>query len=262
MSIITMACHDTDENGRTAFTEQTLLSLAKTVNWRKHRLFIVDNNSCQKTKDLFRNYGLNDMFKGAAVLISLPENIGTAMAVNEGWRQRKPDEHCIKIDNDIVIHSNDWVEELEEVVLRASERIGQVGLKRKDCIESPHREDWYKSELIALPHELGQRHITVEKVNHVMGSCVLHSAELINRIGFLKQPGVYGFDDSFMSLRSYLAGFDNVFLPHIVIDHIDPGGDKYSRWKQDEASDKWKVYHEWVEGYTNGTIPLYFNPYE
>ena len=52
MSLISMAVHDTVENGRTEFTRRTLESLSDTVDWENHRLFIIDNNSCEKTKTL------------------------------------------------------------------------------------------------------------------------------------------------------------------------------------------------------------------
>lgn len=94
-----------------------------------------------------------------------------------------------------------------------------------------------------------------------MGTCVLHSSALIDKVGYLKQPGLYGFDDSFMSMRSRLSGFKNVFLTHIEIDHIDPGGTDYTKWKQDYASTQWGKFNEMKDGYNEGTLSLYYNPF-
>lgn len=248
-----MAVHDTVENGRTAFTKRTIESLYATVDFTKHRLIIVDNNSCDATKKGIEKCGK---------VITLPKNIGTAEALNLAWEHRMPGEHCIKIDNDVVIYSEGWADQLEEVIQR-DPSIGQVGLKRKDCIESPFRDsnDWYHSELVMLPHQVGQRWVIVEQANHIMGTCVLHSSALLDKVGYLKQPGLYGFDDCFMSLRSQLAGFRNVFLPYIEIDHIDPGGTDYQKWKEQSAGADMQKYNDDVQRYKSGELSYYYNPF-
>jgi len=254
-----MAVHDTVENGRTAFTRRTLESLSDTVDFDKHRLFIVDNGSCEETITLLHSY----CFGLKPAIEHIHHNIGTAEALNRAWLHRTPGEHCIKIDNDVVIHQSGWVEQLEEAIAR-DPLIGQVGLKRKDCIESPHRDlnDWYHSELIMLPHEPGQRWIVAERANHIMGTCVMHSSALLDKVGYLKQPGLYGFDDCFMSLRSQIAGFYNVFLPHIEIDHIDPGGTEYQKWKEASAGKDMAQYNEDVQRYKSGELSVYYNPFK
>lgn len=265
MALISMAVHDTEENGRTAFTRRTLDCLYDTVSI-KHQIFIVDNNSCEETKELllvFKNRCDNNSGTMPVNIITLPSNIGTAEALNLAWKYRLPGEHCIKIDNDVVIHQSGWVEQMEEAIQR-DPSIGQVGLKRKDCIESPHRDmnDWYHSELVMLPHIPGQRWIVVEEANHIMGTCVMHSSALLDKVGYLKQPGLYGFDDCFMSLRSQIAGFKNVFLPHIDIDHIDPGGTEYQKWKEQSAGKDMAQYNEDVQRYKSGELSVYYNPFE
>lgn len=253
MSLIAMAVHDTDENGKSEYTRKTLESLVESVELRRHRLIIIDNGSCGKTKDLLFSYYNH---YGAAI-ITLPENIGTARAINLAWKQRRPGEHVIKIDNDIIIHRNGWVEEMEAAIAREP-LIGQIGLKRNDCIETPWRTDTFKSELMMLPHEPGQRWITVEKSNHVMGSCVMHSAALIDKIGYLWQPGLYGWDDVLMSHRANAAGFITCFLNHIPIDHIDPGGTIYQDWKQQHAGKDMAEINRLIKGYKDGSIPTYY----
>jgi len=264
MALISMAVHDTVENGRTWMTKATMESLIKTVDFNKHRLIIIDNNSCEETKELWQHYVNSNIFSSflnIPMCITNSENIGTAEALNLAWKQRQPGEHCIKIDNDVVIHSAGWVDEMERVI-HYDPTIGQVGLKRKDCLESPFRDDWYKSELKMLPHTPGHPWIIVEQANHIMGTCVLHSSALLDKVGYLKQPGLYGFDDCFMSLRSQLAGFTNVFLPHINIDHIDPGGTDYQKWKEASAGKDMAQYNEDVQRYKSGELSVYYNPFE
>ncbi len=265
MALIAMAVYDTEENKRSEITYTCLRRLLDVVDFTRHRLFIVDNNSCQESKDIFREYAVrfDNYYRENAsltypILITLPENIGTARAINQAWRLRQPGEHCIKLDNDIIINSPGWVDEMEEAI-RRDPLIGQVGLKRKDCWEWPGHEhpDW-KSELHMLPHVPGETWQIVEKVKHVIGSCVMHSAALLDKVGYLYQPSLYGYDDVIMSHRAHLAGFYSCFLPHINIDHIDPGDTPYQDWKHKHSAEQTQGVINLVHEMYNGTKPIYY----
>lgn len=252
-----MAVYSTPENGKDEYLSRTLRSLKDTVDFSRHRLMLSVNAATEHTIELIEAYEpiLENVFYNSS-------NLGTAEAINLAWRLRNPGEHAVKMDDDIVIHREGWLDELEEAVSRQP-RIGQAGLKRKDCIESPDRpeHDFYRSKLVMLPHQNGDKWIVVEEVNHVMGSCVLHSSDLLDKVGYLYQLGPYGFDDSFMSLRCKLAGFHSVFLPHIEIEHIDPGVTPYQKWKEQQASSVWGLYSETVVGYRSGEKSIYYNPF-
>jgi GT2 family glycosyltransferase len=258
MALIAMAVYSTPENKKDECLFKTLNSLYSTVDFSKHRLILSVNAYTDETYRI-----LSEEFGGMIQrVIFNSSNLGTAEAINLAWQNRHQGEHAIKMDDDIVIHQVGWLDQLEYVVSRYP-HIGQAGLKRKDCIEAPwlSDNDFYQSKLEMLPHNPGEKWVAVEKVNHVMGSCVLHSASLLDKVGYLWQPGVYGFDDSFMSLRSKLAGFENVFLPHIEIDHIDDGGTPYQQWKVDRAGEKWNEYVLIHRQLVDGSRPLYYNPF-
>jgi GT2 family glycosyltransferase len=249
MAMIAMAVFDTEENGRTEYTAKTLETLYLTVNTRKHRIVIVDNGSCEATQKLLN--------KAARIeVIRLHENIGTAKAVNKAWQLRKANENCVKMDNDVVIHSRDWVEDMERAI-KLDPAIGIVGLKRKDCWEEPSRTDFYKSSLEMLPHVPGEPWLVVERVNHVMGTCQMFNSALLDKIGYLYQPRLYGFDDALAAIRCQVAGFYSCFLPHIEIDHIDTGATAYQGWKEKHAGEDMAEYNRLKNGYLSGTIPVY-----
>jgi len=256
MSLIAMCCHDLEGSGRSELTYRTYECLRKTVDVNKHRVFMIDNGSTD-----INTHRLLVRAETLFTVIRNPTNLGTAAAINQAWKHRRPGENCIKMDNDVIIHSPDWVEQMEEALSRDPE-IGIVGLKRKDLIEHPDRTDFYKSELYHLPHEPGQRWIIGEKVNHVMGTCQMYSAALLEKIGYLYQPRLYGFDDALAAVRCKLAGFKSVFLPHIEIDHIDPGGTAYQTWKEKHSGEQWDEYHQILREYSDGTRSIYYNPYE
>ncbi len=261
-SLIIMAVYDTEENGRTEYTIKTLESLRKTVDWTKHTLIIVDNNSCEATKKALHNTILGvfaniELTAIKPTIITNTENVGTAKAINQGLAQRLPGVHCIKIDNDVVIHQSGWVEEMEEVIER-DQTIGIVGLKRKDINFDPNNENpAYRSTLIGLRHAPGQRWITVEGGGQIMGTCTMFNWRLVDKINAMMQVGVYGMDDVLYDLRSQLAGFWNCYLPHIDISHIDTGENPYTQLKHKQASESWQEYAALHEAYKNGSRPLW-----
>jgi GT2 family glycosyltransferase len=262
MALIIMCCYDTEENGRSEYTERTLRCLGETVNWNKHRLIVVDNGSCDATKVILSriknapetgNFGVR--LPGMSIITNTT-NLGTARAINQGIKLRNPGEHCIKIDNDVVIHQSGWVDELEEAIER-DPTIGVLGLKRKDLCQTPyHADPDFRSELIQLPHEPGQRWIVVEKSRDVMGTCTMLNWRMLDVLGGFQDCSLYGFDDTLLNLRSLLAGFWNAFLPHIDIDHIDRADNEYIQEKQKVAAEAWPKYHEMHKGYLDGSLPL------
>ena len=261
MALIAMAVYDTEENGRHEYTRSTLKSLVfdNDIDWCKHRLIIVNNNSCKKTSVFLDGLLHNHSYLSA---IHLPKNIGTAKAINKAWAYRKPGEHLIKMDNDVVIHKEGWVDEMEEVLNmgdRISPPLGILALKRKDLIESPHRTDVYKSQLMQLPHNIGEKWHTIEIINHCMGTCQMYHHKLIDKIGGLEQlGGIYGLDDTIASAKSQIAGFCNAFLNHIEIDHVDTGeNQEYLKFKQDYVSTKFNDLHKLISEYKSGARELF-----
>lgn len=242
MAIIGMAVYSTSENKKDECLEKTLWSLYRTVNFNKHRLILSVNSYTPETKEIFRRFKTNIASSLTCNIISdiiyNDKNIGTAAAINKVWAKRKPGEHCVKMDDDIVVNGyTDWLDEMEEAVSRDA-NIGQIGLKRKDCWENvSHPDPDYKSELIQLPHVPGERWMVVEKANHIIGSCVLHSSALIDKVGALYQPSLYGYDDVIMSWRTRAAGFYSCFLPHVPIDHVDEGKTVYQDWKHKHSGE-------------------------
>lgn len=273
MSLISIAIFDTPENGRSELTRRTLESLLQTVDFTRHRVFLVVNAATPETEaaiDAFRS-GIIEMkynpippdTNGAnfatATIIRNKENKGTARAINRAWKHRQPGEHAIKMDNDVVIHRSGWVDEMEEAISR-DPKIGIIGLKRKDLWETPwHPDPTQRSAMRMLPHEAGQKWIIVEDVNHVMGTCQMYNAALLDKIGYLYQPGLYGFDDSLAAIRCKVAGFTSCFLHGYEIDHIDPGGNEHTEWKRRKAGEDSPEYHRLKDGYLSGSISIYYD---
>ena len=247
-----MAVYSTAENKKDWQLKKTLESLSNTVDFSSHDLVISVNGATEETGNILFEY--RDIIDD---IIHNGDNLGTAKAINKVWAKRLSGQHCVKIDDDVVIHELDWIDQMEEAIKREP-KIGIIGLKRKDLIEHVNHPDLnFKSVLLQLSHEPGQRWMVIERVRGVMGTCKMVNSALIDKIGYLYQPTKYGFDDSMYSCRSDLAGFINCFLPHIDIDHIDPGQTDYTTWKQKHAGETIQLAQGIINDYITGKRPLY-----
>lgn len=259
--LIAMAVWDTEENQRTTLTKATLEGLARTVDWTRHRLIVSDNGSIPATLreyEVFQLWMENAGAGGRFAALLNGENIGTAKAINRAWEYRGETENCVKMDNDVIIHTSGWADQIDDL-LQKHKDIGICGLKRRDLAESPWSEGWAKSTIRMLPHAAGERWFTVEEVSHVMGTCQAYSWRLINKIGGLYQMGgLYGFDDSLASLRAHLAGFKTVFLCNIDIEHIDPGTTPYQTWKQNYAGEMMDKFTKVKADLMSGKQSVYY----
>ncbi len=266
-----MATYCTPTNGRAPLLKRTLDSLLETVDFTKHRMFIIVNQATEESTEHLLAFQKALPFPDSLEsIIWLPENIGTARAINKAWALRLPGEHAIKMDDDVVIRRPGWVEEMEESIERAN-RIGIIGLKRKDLMESPNRPsgDPYRSMLAEVPHTAGQKNLYIEVVEHVMGTCQMYNAALLDKIGYLYQPGLYGYDDSLAATRCKVAGFMSCFLCGVEIDHIDPGSDEknpgmaaYTKEKSEYVGTGTmpnEEYHRIRDAIENGRMGVYFD---
>ena len=260
-----MASYATETNNRLGYAKDTLTSLLWNVDFSKHQLFISDNGSCKEMLDFY------DWFKNEFELFNAKENLtislngknlGTAEAVNLGIRERKPNQYVIKIDSDVTINTENWVDEMEECFERYP-NLGILGLKRTELIQHPeHENPAYRTQLKFLPHERGDSWSVIEICKDIIGTCTMFSPKLLDKVGYMFQPSHYGFDDNLMSLRSELAGFENAFLPTIPIVHLDDGEGEHVKEKQKHAGEIIAEFSEIAEDYKKGVRDIYYNPFE
>jgi GT2 family glycosyltransferase len=256
MALIAIACYSTEENKKDDCLFKTLVSLKKTVDFNKHTLMLSVNSLTDTTRTIIDSF--NDII---SQVIFNETNIGTAEAINKVWQHRLPDQHCVKMDDDVVIYNEGWLDLLEEAISRDN-NIGILGAKRKDCCENPaHQDPQYRSTYFEIPHTPGEKWIVAEQVKHVMGTCQMYNYKLLEKIGYLYQLEKYGFDDVLASYRSEIAGFKNAFLPQIEIDHIDDGATEYQGWKERLAGEQFPRIHQLVNDYISGKTSIYYNPF-
>lgn len=260
-----MASYATETNNRLDYAKETLASLLLRVDFNKHELFISDNGSCQEMLDYYEWFAMEfELYypKENLTISYNGKNLGTAEAVNLGIRTRKPNQYVIKIDSDVTIDTEHWVDEMEECFERYP-NLGILGLKRTELIQHPeHENPAYRTKLKFLPHERGESWVVLEICKDIIGTCTMFNPKMLDKIGYMFQPSHYGFDDNLISLRSELAGFENAFLPHIPIVHLDDGEGEHVKEKQKHAGEVIGKFAEIAEDYKSGVRDIYYNPYE
>lgn len=259
-SLICIASYCTEENGRLKYAKRCMYSLLDTVDFNKHRLGIYLNAPSEEAKLFYAEFQhkFESSFPaGNLVIIENYENVGTAKAVTALMAKGTKDDFAyIKADDDFIVNKYGWVDEMEDAARRFP-KAGVIALKRRDLTESVYRNDWGKSTLIEVPHQLGEKWYHLEAVNACIGTCMMITPAAIEKVGALTQRGVYALDDSKYSYRCMLVGLLSCYLCGVDIEHIDEGGDAYTKWKQDVAGEVLKTYQQDLNDYKTGKEPIY-----
>lgn len=260
MIIICIAVYDTIENKRTEYTKITYNSLKETINPETTKVVFIDNCSCKETKDFLEEIEDFSTFN----VITNDTNEGTAMAINRGINIfSKLGDFIVKLDNDVTFGEFGWADRMREVI-EDDPQIGILGLKRKDLPNQPLSKD-YPTTIKYQNHNLGDKwnfYNMVEVCGDLIGTCLMFNPLLIEKVGYLWQPALYGFDDVLYCTRSRIAGFYNAFYPCIEIEHIDTAATPYAEWKRNIAGIYLSGISKIEEEYYNGTRPIYYNPFD
>lgn len=257
-----MAIYDTIANQRTEYTEKSLASLLETVDFNKYKLDIIDNDSCQDTKELLIKFKqqFEDSFNPSNLWIYTSEyNKGTAKAINLSIAKRDKDTSICKVDNDVVFDTKNWLDILVTVATRVPD-IGICAAKRNDLGQSPlsPNPEW-RTELHMCPHNQSEPWIVYETcTSDVMGTVCLYTSRLLDKTNFLWQSDVYAWEDIEISYRAQVAGFRNCFVPaNITIHHIDRGDNEYVQVKRDIAAKSGQQLQERLKQLFAGELPVW-----
>lgn len=247
MAYIVQCVFATKDNGKLPIVKECLKSLVATVDLKKHRWLIVNNSCTKETTDWLDEFQQTSI--GNISVLHLKENIGTARGINKGLYSREPGEVFCKTDDDLTWSVPGWVEQLEAQIKKHPD-IGILGLKRDDIWQRPDHENLnYRTKMEGK----------LEICPDIMGTCTAYNPLLMDKIGGLSQPSLYGFDDSIYSVRSIAAGFRNAFLPHIKITNLDKGGMEYTEWKKREAGVWLTEAGVYMDMIKKGEIPYFYD---
>ena len=203
---------------RKALTIQTLESLRETGALHQAEVVVFDNASIDGTWQALVafNAGLGEE---SVYLHRSHVNIGCPKALN--WvlaHKSRPGQHFIKVDNDVVLTTPDWVLHLSDF-LEHEPSVAMVG-------------PWYRELETDTQGRIINYHRGWWEIFPIIGHCVMHRGKLLNETGYfdvLADDHLYGFEDLLMAHRAGAAGYKcAVYRPTELVNiqrhnSLDPG---------------------------------------
>ncbi len=199
------------------FVGMCLDSLAK-LDFADYEVIVVDNGSTDGSREM-----IEEQYPEVR-LLKLPDNMGFAIACNEGIKASNA-EYIVLLNNDIEV-TPDWLRELYE----GMERHPECGMGTTKMMFLDNRDVFYNTG--DLFHswsagggrgqgekDLGQ----YDKEEYVFGAC---AGAGIYRRDFFKQVGLFDEDffifaeDVDLNMRGQLQGLKAVYLPKAKVFHI------------------------------------------
>jgi predicted O-linked N-acetylglucosamine transferase (SPINDLY family)/glycosyltransferase involved in cell wall biosynthesis len=246
---------------RLSFTKDSIRAIAEHTKCR-HTLTVVDNGSSDGTAEYLRQLQHEGVITH---LILLRENIGVARAANLAWLQEPEADYFLKLDNDIVIQKDEWLERMVEAIDRLPE-LGIIGYNFEPVS--------YKSRVMrGVPVRIKER-------GNVGGACFLVPRRTQRLLGrWCEAYALYGFEDVDYCARVSLSGLLNGYMedenvgvhlpagkaPVVDLSYTTRDGIEeheltgYRNFKDNEM--RRAVSAGWLqkrlEGYQSGALPLY-----
>ncbi|GLX71213.1 glycosyltransferase family 2 protein [Paenibacillus glycanilyticus] len=180
---------------------------------RKHtkesyELIVIDNGSTDGTLDYLKQQRI--------ITISLPANTGFPAACNWGLRLARG-ERLLLLNNDVLVTS-EWLSRLHRAY-EADPWMGIVGpmtnyASGRQQIAMSGRYDEFAAQLRVTQDG------KMEKVNRIIGFCMLFSRALLQKIGMLDEQFSPGhFEDDDYCYRAWRAGYKVMIAKDVFIYH-------------------------------------------
>lgn len=249
---------------RLEFTKQTIASLLIKTRY-PHILTVIDNNSTDGTREFLSGLKSLGVIHN---LILLDENVGVAKASNLAWNLEPDAEYYLKLDNDIIMQKDGWLENM----VKTYDAIPEIGVLGYNFEPKSYPLETINGMTIQTKRERG----------NIGGAVQLIPKRTSNKLGFwCEEYGLYGEEDLDYGIRTRFAGLINAYMPDNEIGFHLPAGKaavidtenfdakdgkeenqdrEYREWKDSQRranmGEGGKV-HQNVHGYQSGTKSLY-----
>ncbi len=199
------------------FVGMCLDSLAK-MDFEDYEVIVVDNGSSDGSREMIEQQ------YPEVRLLKLPDNMGFAIACNEGIKASSA-EYIVLLNNDIEV-TPDWLKEL----YGGMERHPECGMGTTKMMFLDQRDVFYNTG--DLFHswssgggrgqgekDLGQ----YEREEYVFGACAgagIYRREFFNQVGLFDEDFFIFAEDVDLNMRGQLQGLKAVYLPKAKVYHI------------------------------------------
>src|SRR4030067_1488725 len=200
-----------------------LNSIAKSAYELKHEIFVIDNNSRDRTKYLVKQ-SEHDL-----TLIENPENLGFAKAVNMGLK-KSSGEFRLLINPDVTLKSDSLAPIID--FMRNNPKIGICGCKLLNGDGSLQYSKGSFPTLFStfyrmvLPRKMRKYHLwgykKAGRCDWVTGAFMLLRDRVIEDVGYLDERYFIYYEDVDYCFRTKKAGWHTYYSPEISAFHLSP----------------------------------------
>jgi len=199
------------------FVGMCLDSLAK-LDFEDYEVIVVDNGSADGSREM-----IEEQYPDVK-LLKLPDNMGFAIACNEGIKASNA-EYIVLLNNDIEV-TPDWLRELYE----GMERHPKCGMGTTKMMFLDQRDvfyntgDLFHSWSAGGGRGQGEKDVgQYEKEDYVFGACAgagIYRREFFNQVGLFDEDFFIFAEDVDLNMRGQLQGLKAVYLPKAKVYHI------------------------------------------
>lgn len=199
------------------FVGMCLDSLAK-LDFEDYEVIVVDNGSADGSREM-----IEEQYPDVK-LLKLPDNMGFAIACNEGIKASNA-EYIVLLNNDIEV-TPDWLRELYE----GMERHPECGMGTTKMMFLDQRDvfyntgDLFHSWSAGGGRGQGEKDVgQYEKEDYVFGACAgagIYRREFFNQVGLFDEDFFIFAEDVDLNMRGQLQGLKAVYLPKAKVYHI------------------------------------------
>jgi GT2 family glycosyltransferase/tetratricopeptide (TPR) repeat protein len=199
------------------FVGMCLDSLAK-LDFEDYEVIVVDNGSRDGSREM-----IEEQYPHVR-LLKLPDNMGFAIACNEGIKASRA-EYVVLLNNDIEVTSN-WLRELYE----GMERHPECGMGTTKMMFLDQRDVFYNTGDLFHSWSAGGGRGQGEKdlgqydrEEYVFGACAgagIYRRDFFNKVGLFDEDFFIFAEDVDLNMRGQLLGLKTVYLPKAKVYHI------------------------------------------
>jgi GT2 family glycosyltransferase len=187
-------------------TRQTVESLYNSSSIADVDFHILDNGSTE--------IGMLDYLRSLTnVNLHLQDkNIGCPKGLNLILSLRQPSQHFIKIDNDVKVTTQDWLDKWLTLISE-EEDVVLIGGYYKKAFYYERFKEWRQTKS-------GSRWAFVYPI---MGRFMFHRGSFMDKVGYfdvLAENHVYGYEDLLICLKAQSMGKFTAVLPSVEIKHL------------------------------------------
>ena len=205
------------------YISKCLNSIARVVQEIQHEIFVIDNNSVDRTKQLIKE------FQNSITLIENGENFGFARAANMGLK-RSSGEFILLLNPDVIIKSDSLQPMID--YMGNHQRVGICGCK---LLNEDGSLQYSKGSFptlfstvyrMVLPRRMRKYHLSgyerVGECNWVTGAFMMIRHKMLEEIGFLDETFFLCYEDVDLCLRAKQKGYKTFYLPEVSAYHLNP----------------------------------------